>query len=563
MKEKKDHYSGVNPFYLVILVSIVLFQCSAPGNPSGEDMAQELHLGKAHLEVKGAPAAIPHFDRGLLLLHSFEYADAREAFQKASEVDSSFAMAYWGEAMTHHHPLWRQQALAAGRAALDRLAPTAEARQKKAGSELERDLLKAVEILYGEGDKYDRDKAYSDYLATLYEKYPGNQEVAAFYALSLLGSVPVGRDEEVYERSAVVAGGILRENPNHPGALHYLIHSYDDPKHAHLAKEAADSYADVAPDAAHALHMPSHIYVALGMWDEVVASNIDSYEASVRRMVRKQLDNNARSYHAFHWLLYGYLQQERFDAATAIMEDMARYTDELPSRSARSYLINMRGNYLVETGDWTGKVADIDIPDREDLNISTRAAYYLTEGLKAYHCGKADTLRAVIDRLDREREQDSYLVGDDGVPMCSSAGANRSAPNRQDLALTRVALLELWALEAMIRRADDEAEARLKEAVREQEESSYDYGPPSIVKPSYELYGEWLLAQNRPEEALVQFEQAMFRGPKRVHALRGKLKAAEMAGAEAKAEEARKVLNEIERRTRQQIGESAGTLSLR
>lgn len=554
----------VHPFYTILLIApFILFGCSASENPSEETPAEEIHLGDAHLEVKGAPEALPHFDRGLLLLHSFEYADAREAFRQASALDSSFAMAYWGEAMTHHHPLWRQQALADGRAALNRLASTAEARREMAGSELERDLLEAVEILYGEGDKYDRDKAYADFMETLYEKYPDNQEVAAFYALSLLGSVPVGRDEEVYGRGAVVAEGILRENPNHPGALHYLIHSYDDPAHAHLAKKAADSYADVAPDAAHALHMPSHIYVALGMWDEVVASNIDSYEASVRRMERKQLDNNARSYHAFHWLLYGYLQQKRFDAAAAIMEDMARYTEELPSRSARSYLINMRGNYLVETEDWTGDIAGIDIPEREDLNISSRAAYYLTEGLKAYHRGQADSLRAVMDRLDSEREQASYLVGDNGVPMCSSAGSNRSAPNRQDLALAGVSLLELQALEAMMRGADKDAENRLREAVDLQESSSYDYGPPSIVKPSYELYGEWLLAHDRPKEALAQFEQALYRGPKRIHALRGKLKAAEALGVKEKAEEARRVLQEIEQRTQQQIREAAGTLSLR
>ncbi|MCF6223634.1 MAG: hypothetical protein L3J34_07890 [Flavobacteriaceae bacterium] len=146
-------------------------------------------------------------------------------------------------------------------------------------------------------------------------KYPDNHEVKAFYALSLLGSVSDGRDDEIYGKGAKIAQGIIEENPNHPGALHYLIHSYDDPKHANLALDAAYSYAKVAPDASHALHMPSHIFVAMGMWDEVVKSNENSYQASVNRMERKKLDNDARGYHAFHWLEYGYLQQNRFEDA--------------------------------------------------------------------------------------------------------------------------------------------------------------------------------------------------------------------------------------------------------
>ena len=143
----------------------------------------------------------------------------------------------------------------------------------------------------------------------LSEKYPNNHEISAFYALSLLGSVPDGRDDAIYGKGAIIAKGIIEENPNHPGALHYLIHSYDDPAHAHLALNAANSYAKVAPEASHALHMPSHIYLAMGMWDEVISSNINSYQASINRMERKNLDNNARGYHAYHWLQYGYLQK--------------------------------------------------------------------------------------------------------------------------------------------------------------------------------------------------------------------------------------------------------------
>lgn len=531
----------------LLCLALLFAQCSSENPPESPAPAAN-RLGDAHLNVTGAEDAIPHFEKGLLLLHSFEYADAREAFREAQAVDSSFAMAYWGEAMTYHHPLWRQQNYADGQAALNKLASTPEERSAKVGTELERDLLRAVELLYGEGDKFERDKAYAEYMGELYEKYESNQEIAAFYALSLLGSVPVGRDDEVYGQAARIAEGVIAENPNHPGALHYLIHSYDDPVHAHLAKTAADSYADVAPDAAHALHMPSHIYVALGMWDEVVASNVDSYEASVKRMERKGLSTSARSYHAFHWLMYGYLQQEKFDEAQRIMEDMARYAAEDPTRGARSYLINMKGNYLVETGRWDSEIADISVGERADLNIATRAVYYFTEGMKAYQRNQPDSLRAVIEQLESEREQAAYLVSDSGVPMCSSAGSNRSAPNKQDLGLAEVMEMELRALEARSRQDQKTAQSFLRKAVEIQEAASYDYGPPAVVYPAYELYADWLLDRERYEEALVQYDYALERGPKRVRALKGKMQAARALGQTETAAEIQAILDDIARR---------------
>ncbi len=422
-----------------------------------------------------------------------------------------------------------------------------------AGSELERDLLQAVEVLYGEGDKLDRDQAYAKFMGELYEKYPGNHEIAAFYALSQLGAVPVGQDEEAYERGARIADGILRENPNHPGALHYMIHSYDNPGHARLARNAADSYAVVAPDAAHALHMPSHIYVALGMWDEVVSSNIDSWEASVDRMHRKDLSLDAQSYHAFHWLLYGYLQRGQRDSAFSIMQEMARYTSESPSRGARAYLLNMKGNYLVETGDWDSEVAGYGVEKMEDLNIVSRGIHYFTEGMEAFVKKDAATLKELINTLAGERENARYLVGDRGVPMCSSAGANRSAPNRLDIDQTHVMEMELRGLEAWSRQDDKAAEKWLREAADLQESTSYDSGPPAIVMPSFELYGEWLLEKNRPKEAMTQFERALKRGPRRVKALQGQLQAAEMLGDADKAAELRKTITTIRKAGQEQL----------
>ena len=196
-------------------------------------------------------------------------------------------------------------------------------------------------------------------MGELLKKYPDNHEISAFYALSLLGSVEDGRDDEIFGKGAKIAQGILKENPNHPGALHYLIHSYDDPDHAQYALSAADAYAVVAPDASHALHMPSHIYVAMGMWDKVVSSNENSYQASLNRMQRKNL-KDGRGYHAYHWLEYGYLQQEREEDARKLVQDLVIYTEENPSKYARTHLVFLKGTYLVETENWDSPIADIN-----------------------------------------------------------------------------------------------------------------------------------------------------------------------------------------------------------
>ncbi len=269
-------------------------------------------LGVISIDVSGSPEAIPAFEEGLKLLHSFEFDDAGEKFRKAQEIDPDFAMAYWGEAMTENHPLWREQEFDKANEILNKLGETKEERRSKFKTEFEKDLFDAVSILYGAGDKKARDQAYSDFMGELHDKYPDNHEVAAFYGLSVLGAVKGGRDLNQYGKGAKIVQSVIAENPNHPGALHYLIHSYDDPDNAPKALEAANSYAKIAPEAKHALHMPSHIYVALGMWDEVISSNVAAFAASEKRKAKKELGNDALDYHSLKWLMYGYLQKKEF-----------------------------------------------------------------------------------------------------------------------------------------------------------------------------------------------------------------------------------------------------------
>jgi tetratricopeptide (TPR) repeat protein len=496
-------------FLLGAMLLLALHACSSKPTPA------ENHLGEIHLQVTGKEEALPHFEKGLLLLHNFEYQDAREAFLNAQEADPEMALAYWGEAMTHNHPLWRQQDYEAAITALEKLASTPDERLAKAATELEKDLLQAVHILYGEGEKFDRDVAYRDYLAGLYQKYPGNQEIAAFYALSLLGAVPAGRDDESFDKGARIAQGILAENPNHPGALHYLIHANDDPGHARLALEAAHNYSEVAADAAHALHMPSHIFVALGMWDEVIASNIAAYNASVRRMEEKGLGAGARNFHSFHWLMYAYLQKAELKKAYDMVLDMQNYAEEAGSISARSYLIEMKANYLIHSEDWNGAIAAIAIEKQDDLNITSRAQDHYIEGRKALATGNTAKALEIIARMKEDRENASRQVSDRGLPMCSTPGASSSVPNRLDLEYALVMELELKALEAWNRGDATTTEQLLREATALEDQTSYAFGPPTIVQPSHELYGEWLLEQGRPEEAKAEFEKAQERGPKR------------------------------------------------
>ena len=371
-----------------------------------EQKPDPAYLGVVNIQITGKNEALPHFEKGLLLLHSFEYADSREAFEKASEIDPDMPMAHWGVAMTHNHSLWHEQDYEEGIEALKKIKD----QDLNQVTELEKDFIEAVRVLY-ESDtiKSKRDQNYAREMERLQTKYPDNHEVSAFYALSLLGSAEEGRDEKIYGQGAVIAKGILEENPNHPGALHYLIHSYDDPGHAQYALKAADSYAVVAPDASHALHMPSHIYVALGMWDEVVSSNENSYQASLNRMERKGLSNDARGYHAYHWLEYGYLQQGRTEDARKLVEDMVVYTRETPSKRARTHLVFLKGTYLVESEDWTGEIADIPV-EIEDLNVSTRSQYRFIEGMKSYAKGDLEGLKKQIADLEKDHQKESYLV---------------------------------------------------------------------------------------------------------------------------------------------------------
>lgn len=504
------------------ILIVFLFQLACT---SGKKQSKVM-LGEISFTATGKKEAQPYFEKGLLLLHSFEYEDAAEQFNKARTIDRDFTMAYWGEAMTHNHNLWRYLNFDKANEVLHQLGSSPEERVAKAKTEIEKDFIRAINILYSKGNLKEVYGAYADWLAKLYKKYPGNNEVAAFYSVALIGSVTEGRNDVVYEHAAQIAKEVLQRNPKHPGALHYLIHAYDDPNHAALAISTADKYAVIAPEAGHALHMPTHIYLALGMWDKVVSSNIDSWQASVNRKARKGLTNQALNYHSFFWLAYGYLQQGETEKAKKMVEEMNNYCATLPGAGARAYMIQLKTTYAVATNDFTSAIADIDFK-QTDLNISTRAVNYFMKGMKAFYKKDPILLDSIISKINVERLVDKErAIG--GIGICGNVNAEK--PTMLDVQQAEVMELQLKAMLARLKNNVVSEEKFLKEAVDLESSISYSYGPPSIVKPSWELYGEWLLEKGKPKEALTQFELSLKAAPKRALSVKGKEKALKLIG---------------------------------
>ena len=464
--------------------------------------AQVTGLGSTMFENSGAEEAQDMFSRGILLLHSFEYEDAREAFSEARRIDPDFAMAYWGEAMTHNHPIWMQQSTEKARDVLRELAPDLQGRLEKAPTTREKDYLRAAEALYfSEGDKRTRDFAFEEQMASLSARYPDDMDAAAFHALSILGLAHDGRDFELYMRAAAIVEEVFAINPQHPGAAHYLIHSYDDPVHAPLGLRAARTYATIAPDAAHALHMPSHIFTALGMWPEVASANEESFAASDARMQRKGLGVNARSFHARYWLAYAYLQQGRHAEAEGLLKDMISDAEEGDSRLARRHLVSMTISYLVETQRWDSEYARIDL-DPEGLSPNGIVDLLFIRGSAALARGDEEKARKAVSEL-------MHLEGAEVGELLQHQ--------------LKAQLLELEGnLDGAIDLLETAAEM---EAARPME-----FGPPKPAKPTYERLGEYYLKAGKGAKAMKAFETSLARAPGRSLSFIGMVAAAKMKG---------------------------------
>lgn len=463
-------------------------------------VAAEPILGDIYFPTSGSPKAQRHFLRGVLLLHNFEYDDAQTAFQKAQQVDPDFAMAYWGEAMTLNHPLWGEQDLDQARAVLARLGANEDARLAKAPTEREKGFLHAIHALYGEGDKVDRDRVYAERMRELSIRHPEDHEAAAFYALALLGTTQGERDPKVYLQAASIAESVFQQNPRHPGAVHYMIHAYDDPEHAFLGLRAARTYGKIASAAPHAQHMPSHIFMALGMWDEVITANETSWAASEQRRKQKGLGVGERSYHTLYWLMYAYLQQGRIDDAKRLL-DMVREDDtQVDSRYIKGSFSAMRATFIVESQQWD--ISGLE-QNRSGLRFSGVTSELFAIGLSGINIHRLDITRTALTKL---REQIDGATG--------TLSASQILP-------ARVMKKQLSALLLVAEGQVDQGLALLRETTTLEDTLPFDYGPPFPVKPTHELYGEVLLASGRINSARAQFNLALARAPKRALSLKG------------------------------------------
>ena len=493
-------------------------------------------LGTIAFPTSGGAAAQPAFLEGVKELHSFQFDEAAVAFQKAQQLDPGFALAYWGEAMSYNHPLWAQVDVPAAKKALEKLAPSLDARLAKARTDKEKAYLQAVDqLFYSSGDKLARDRVYSDAMARMYERWPDDHEVSILYALSLLGTVRPG--DTGFRRQALAASiamKVFQENPRHPGAAHFIIHSFDDPDHAILALAAANAYAQIAPAAAHALHMPSHIFVQLGMWDRVVASNTVAHKAATDLIARMHLAEGREDFHTLSWLEYGNLMLGKFDEAKKNVELARAAADRnRDNRAVRDGYQGMQARYILETAQW--EKIPLESPAPANNAGPASAPMQGMPGMAAQaapgYAGNATW---------------TFIAGFSAAKLNDPATADLAAAQLRAMAeraANAYAAKPFTIMEKEVAAAANLARGRKDDAVRLAKEAadveltlSAPSGPADPIKPALELYGDVLLAVGRPADAATAFEQQLLRTPNRTPSLQGLARARKEAATQQQSQ---------------------------
>jgi tetratricopeptide (TPR) repeat protein len=479
--------------------------------------AQAQQLGTIQFPTSASGTTQAAFIRGVLFLHSFEYESAASAFREAQRLSPDFALAYWGEAMTYTHPVWNEQDVGKAREALGRLAPNAASRRVKAGTPREQLYMDAIEQLYGPGAKPKRDTLYARAMEQLAAAHPDDDEAQAFYSLSLLGLNQGVRDIPTYLRAGAIAENVLKRNQDHPGGAHYTIHAYDDPMNASRGLHAARLYSKIAPAAPHAQHMTTHIFLAMGMWDDVVSQNI----------VAAGHDHGQwQAGHYTSWLGYGYAQQGRFDHARRHLETVRANYRKTQRRGEEPSLLSMRAHYVINSERWTDPVLDwrIDTPNAgpvaRAMDVFARGYAAMKSGNRTRAQEMAKDLAAVQSQATRE---DAF-------------SQNQSVPAILEMQLRAMLLLE--------ERKEDASLALLREAARREDAIPLEFGPPDVIKPTHELLGEVLFHLKETAESQREFSRALELAPGRARSLLGLGRAAFSQGDSAVA---RKALADLKR----------------
>jgi tetratricopeptide (TPR) repeat protein len=487
---------------------------------------QEEGFGRVHMAISCSTTVGADFDRALALLHNFWYTRALTRFNEVAKNDPECAMAYWGAAMTYNHPFWDPPSKADETAAWALVQKGVLAKESSAREKL---YLVAVAALYqngGAGSKSSRDQNYRDAMAATYAQYP-DDETALFYGLSILGAMPEGSEGFAQQKQAAkLFEAVYARHPDHPGALHYLIHAYDDPEHAEQGLPAARAYAQSAAAVPHALHMPSHIFTRLGYWEESAATNLRGWEISEADVKRAGESGAYRDFHNLNYLEYAYIQLGRFHDAQHTVDIVTAEYQSLPSKKTAP-----------------------DSPDLESRHVRGRTIYAVPDRV-VY--GYIDMLHRLVVEAGRWNEVANIplVVSSRDFQAVKLQWEAKSAEVRGDAQAAKAAAANLITLsqesgqhpfaKLIITLQAKEAEAfaaqaagdskgaltRLKEAVAIEDSINDLSQPPYPVIPAAELCGYLSLELNQPTEATEYFEKTLKRTPNRPKAILGLARAA-------------------------------------
>jgi hypothetical protein len=504
--------------FMVLTAAVCATFAPAPALAQHEHPAGDVgRLGKVNFLISCDAAVQPQFNAAVAMLHSFWYEKASDTFTAVAQSDPHCGMAYWGIAMTYYHPIWSAPGpadLKAGASALEK------ARAAGAKTQRERDYIAAIDVFYKDSDKLDhrtRALAYEKAMEQLQARYPDDREAAIFYALALQSTAPpTDKTYANYRKSGAILEKIFVEQPEHPGVAHYIIHAYDVPALAPRALDAARRYAKIAPDSPHALHMPSHIFTRLGLWQESIDSNLASAASAVK--------NNApgNELHAKDYLIYAYLQGAQDRKAKKALEapppgrpDDPQYMNWLYATGASP------ARYAVERHRWSEAAALPVLPNtfpRERWSW-TEANLHFARALGASHIGDTEAARKDLREIAAIRE---VLTRENNKYWADQVDIQRE-------------IAAAWITLAEGKR--EEALQQMRSAADHEDGTDKHNVTPGVILPARELLGEMLLELKQPAQAMVEFEATLRTAPNRFNALAGAAHAAKLSGDTEKAKD--------------------------
>ncbi|HEX2134655.1 MAG TPA: hypothetical protein VHG30_01945 [Microvirga sp.] len=511
----------MKPTKLLPLSFATLLLASAAGAHERDGDPRE--LGTVSFPTSCSPAAGARFERAAAMLHSFWYEEAAKEFTTVTEEDPGCAAGYWGIAMSAWYPLWyppSEATLRKGSAAIAR----AEAITSK--TEREADYIKAIGAFYRDWDKLDhrtRSLAYEKAMEQVHLRYPDDREAAVFYALALNATaLPTDKTYANTLKAAAILEKVFAEQPRHPGVAHYLIHSYDYPPLAEKGLPAARSYAKLAPAVPHALHMPSHIFTRIGLWQESIDSNRASAAAAQAYIAKSAGPGVAwdQALHAMDYLAYSYLQTARDAEAKRVLDELGGFGKATPESLPAAYaLAAIPARFALERRNWT-EAAAVSAPPPSfpwDRFPWAEAILSFTRGLGAAKSGDVSAAQRELDRLGALREA---LVRAKNAYWADQVEVQRRA------------------VSAMLARAEgrNEDALGLMRAAADLESSTEKHPvTPAPVVPARELLGDLLLELDQPAQALREYEASLVTEPNRFRSFVGAARAAELSGDMAKA----------------------------